>query len=161
VALVSNISEYVDYNISYNAGINNAKIKSTVTTNNNYINHNFNITLNMLSKKGWFIQNDLAAQIYTGLSGGLDRNFTIWNASIGKKFFKNNAGELKVSAYDILNQNQSVYRTITNTYIEDAESKVLRRYFMLTFSYNLKNFGNAKKPATTDEFIPKVGYPTN
>jgi len=32
-------------------------------------------------------------------------------------------------------------RTVTGSYIEDVQSKVLRQYFMLTFTYSLKNFG--------------------
>ena len=161
IALTSNISEYVDYNISYNAGINRAQTIGTAISNNNYVNQTIVVAFNLLSKKGWFVQNDLTGQVYNGLSGGFDRTFTLWNASVGKKFFKNRTGEVKISVFDILKQNQSISRTITDTYIEDSQSKILRQYFMLTFSYNLKNFGKPKKPAATEEFLPKVGYPGN
>ena len=45
--------------------------------------------------------------------------------------------------FDLLKQNQSLVRTITGSYIEDAQSQVLQQYFMLTFTYKLKNFGTA------------------
>jgi hypothetical protein len=93
------------------------------------------------------------------LSGGFDQNFTLWNAAVGKKCFKEKTGELKISVFDILKQNQSVGRNITNTFLEDTRNMVLSQYFMLTFSYNLKNFGAAKKTETKEEFLPKVGYP--
>ena len=64
-----------------------------------------------------------------------------------------------MSVFDILKQNQSISRTITNIYIEDAQSKVLQQYFMMTFSYNLKNFGTPKKTEKTEDFLPRVGYP--
>jgi len=159
LAFVSNVSEYIDYNISYNAAINNARTTGTTTTNNNYVNHTVSVVFNLLSKKGWFLQNDLTGQIYNGLSEGFDRSFILWNASIGKKFFKNKTGEIKVSCFDILKQNQSISRTITNTTIEDAHNIVLKQFFMLTFSYNLKNFGTPKKQDKTDDFIPRVAYP--
>ena len=159
MSLVSNISEYIDYNISYNANINKANTRGTTIVNNDYINHNVGVNFNLLSKKGWFIQNELSSQIFKGLSGGFDRTFTLWNASIGKKFFKDNTGELKISVFDILKQNQSISRNVTNTYLEDSRSTVLQQYFLLTFSYNLKNFGAPKKVAATEEFIPKVAYP--
>lgn len=159
MAFVSNVSEYVDYNISYNAAINNATTKGTSTIENNYVNHTVSVVFNLLSKKGWFIQNEFTGQIYNGLSTGFDRKFALWNASIGRKFFKNKAGELKISVFDILKQNQSISRTVSNTYLEDVNSKVLQQYFMLTFSYNLKNFGTPKKTEKTEEFIPRVGYP--
>jgi len=147
VVLASNISEYVDFNLSYNANFNNAKTTGGSSSTNNYVNQTIGGTLNLLNKKGWFIQNDLSSQIYSGLSGGLDQHFTLWNAAIGKKFLKNRAGELKLSVFDLLKQNQSVTRTVTGTEIVDSQSQVLQQYFMLTFTYNLKNFGKPKATA--------------
>ena len=60
---------------------------------------------------------------------------------IGKKFLKNKAAELKLSVFDLLKQNQSISRTVEANYIEDTQSQVLQQYFMLTFTYSLKNFG--------------------
>jgi hypothetical protein len=64
-------------------------------------------------------------------------------SDFGYKFLKNQAGELKISAFDILNQNNSITRTVTETFVEDNITRVLNRYFMLTFTYTLRNF----KPA--------------
>jgi hypothetical protein len=89
--------------------------------------------------------------MYTGLSAGLDRTFTLWSASVGKKFFKDKTGEIKFTVFDLLKQNQSLNRTVTNTYLEDVRTEVLSQYFMLTFSYNLRNFGTPKKPIQTEE----------
>ncbi len=145
VVLASNISEYVDFNVSYNASVNNAHTRGQTIADNNYVNHVIGGTLNLLNKKGWFIQNDVSSQIYRGLSGSLNQNFTLWNASIGKKFLKRQAAELKLSVFDLLKQNQSITRTVTESYIQDNQSEVLQCYFMLTFTYNLKNFGTPKK----------------
>ena len=67
---------------------------------------------------------------------------------MGKKFLKKKAGELKLSVFDLLKQNQSITRTVTGAYIEDVQSQVLQQYFMLTFTYSLKNFGVAAKQST-------------
>lgn len=147
VVLASNISEHVDFNISYSANFNDAKTTGGSVSTNNYVNQVAGVNLNLLNKKGWFIQNDVSFQSYTGLSAGLNQQFTLWNAAIGKKFLKNKAGELKLSVFDLLKQNQSVTRTVTNNYIEDSQSQVLQQYFMLTFTYNLKNFGKGKATA--------------
>ena len=145
VVFASNISEYVDFNISYNGSVNNAHTRGENNADNNYVNHTIGGTINLLNKKGWFVQNDVSSQIYRGLSGDLNQNFTLWNAAIGKKFLKHKAAELKLSVFDILKQNQSITRTVTDYNIQDNQSKVLQRYFMLTFTYNLKNFGTPKK----------------
>lgn len=110
------------------------------------------MVFNLLSKKGWFFQNDLSLQAFNGLTGGLDRQFTLWNLSVGKKLFRDKVGELKLSVFDLLRENQSVSRTVTNTYLEDSESIVLQRYFMLTFSYNLKNFASRRKRQPRSSF---------
>ena len=151
VVLASNISEFVDFNVSYNANFNDARTTGGSVSTNNYVNQAIGVNLNLLDRKGWFIQNDVSSQIYSGLSGGLDQKFTLWNAAIGKKFLKNKAGELKLSVFDLLKQNQSINRIVTSNYIEDTQSTVLQQYFMLTFTYNLKNFGVAKTPARSDE----------
>jgi hypothetical protein len=143
VVLASNISEYVDFNISYNANYN--QTSGLVSGDNNYLNQSAGITLNLLNKKGWFLQNDVIYQANSGLSEGFNQKYGLWNAAAGKKIFANHAGELKLSVFDLLGQNQSITRTVTPNYIEDAQSIVLQRYFMLTFTYNLKNFGTASR----------------
>lgn len=145
IIFASNISEYIDFNLSYNANFNNANTTSTTSSTNNYVNQSAGMQLNLLDKKGWFIKNDISGQAYTGLSAGLNQRFWLWNVAVGKKFLKRQAGELKLSVFDLLKQNQSIVRTITGAYIEDAQSQVLQQYFMLTFTYSLKNFGVAAK----------------
>ena len=105
----------------------------------------------MLSKKGWFIQNDVSYQINSGLSAGFNQKYSLWNAAIGRKFLKNKVGELKLSVFDLLKQNQSITRTVDSRYIEDAQNQVLQQYFLLTFTYNLKNFGIAAKQTGRSE----------
>jgi hypothetical protein len=143
LVLASNISQYVDFNLSYSANFNETKTNSSNSSNNKYVNQSIGAQVNLLSKKGWFVQNDVSGNTYSGLSGGLNQSFWLWNAAIGKKFLKNNAGELKLSVFDLLKQNQSITRTVSNFEIVDTQTKVLQQYFMLTFTYSLKNFGTA------------------
>ncbi len=145
--LASNISEYVDFNLSYTANFNNAKSTSAISQNNKFVNQSTGLQMNLLSKSGWFAQNSINNENNSGLSSGFNQNYWLWNAAVGKKFLKNNAGELKLSVFDLLKQNQSISRDVTETYIQDSQSTVLQQYFMLTFTYSLKNFGTGKAPA--------------
>ena len=61
----------------------------------------------------------------------------MWNASIAHQIFKKKNGEIKISANDLLNQNQAIGRSVGDNYIEDTRSLVIKRYFLLTFTYNL------------------------
>jgi hypothetical protein len=101
------------------------------------------VQLTLLSKSGWFFQNDLNNLYYSGLSAGFNQNYWLWNMSAGKKFLKNQKGELKLSVFDLLKQNRSITRDVTSEYIQDVRTQVLQQYFMLTFTYNLRNFGTA------------------
>lgn len=145
--LSSNISEYVDFNLSYNTTFSVANNSTQPQLNNNYRMQNVGLQLNLLSKNGWFLQNDVNNQAYSGLSDGFNQSYWLWNAAVGKKFLKKNAGELKLSVFDLLKQNRSITRNVTESYIEDVQNQVLTQYFMLTFSYKLKNFGTVKAPA--------------
>ncbi|MGN0003893.1 MAG: outer membrane beta-barrel protein [Sphingobacterium composti] len=66
----------------------------------------------------------------------------IWNASIGKKLFKKNNGEVSLKGFDLLNKAQNISRRVTENNISDVTSNTLNRYFLLSFTYNLRKFGS-------------------
>ena len=74
--------------------------------------------------------------------------------SIGKKLFKKQNGDIRLSVYDALRQNQGFQQTVNNNYLQETQSIVLQRYLMLTFTYNIRKFGNgssdAPEPAERD-----------
>jgi hypothetical protein len=147
VTLASNISEYIDFNVSYSANFNDVRNTLQPQVNNKYYYHAAGAKINLLTKNGWFLLNDVNNQMYTGLADGFNQSFWLWNASVGKKFLKNQRGELKVTVFDLLKQNQSISRNVGDSYIEDVQTDVLQQYFMLTFTYSLRNFGKAAAPA--------------
>lgn len=149
--LASNISEFVDFNLNYSVNFNDAKNSIQPQLNNKYINQSAGVQVNLLNKKGWFMQNSVSNESYSGLTDGFNQNYWLWNAGIGKKFLKKQAGELKLTVFDLLKQNQSIQRTVSDSYIQDVQNLVLQQYFMLTFTYSLKNFGTAKSVKMGDD----------
>ncbi len=142
--LSSNISEYIDFDLSYSANINTVKNTIQPNLNNNYFTQSVGINTNFLTKKGLFLNNDISNESYKGLTDGFNQNYWLWNIAIGQKFLKNQDGELKLSVFDLLNQNRSITRDVTESYVQDQINEVLRQYFMLTFTYKLKTFGKGK-----------------
>ena len=143
----SNVSQYVDFTISYTANFNKVKNQLQKEFDDTYFQHNAGLQMNLLSKNGWFFQNELNNQLFKGLTQGFNQDYTLWNMSVGKKFLKDRKGELKLSVFDLLKQNQSITRNVTELYIEDVQNDVLQQFFMLTFTYNLRNFGTAASRA--------------
>jgi len=141
--LASNISEYVDFDLSYSANINTVD-NTSQQNNNNYFMQSVGITTNFLTKKGFFFQNDLTNESYQGLAGGFNQNYWLWNIAVGQKFLKGQKAELKLSVFDLLKQNRSIARTVSGSNIQDEINQVLQQYFMLTFTYKLKTFGKGK-----------------
>ena len=154
VTIGSNISKNVDFTLSYSA--NYTVVNNTILPelNNNYFCHVAGVKLNWIFWKNLVFRTEANQTLYSGLSGGFNQNFTLWNASLGKKFLKNNSGELSLSVFDILSQNNSINRNVTQTYVEDTRTQVLNRYFMLTFTYTFKKFksgGTTENPEDSEE----------
>lgn len=145
----SNISEYVDFTVNYSANFNTVKDPTATETTTKYFSHTAGVSFNLLSKNGWVMQQELNNQLYSGLSEGNNQNYFLWNASVGKKFLKNQRGELRLSGFDLLKQNRSISRIQNGKITTDVRSQVLTQYFMLTFTYKLRNFGKA--PASNRE----------
>jgi hypothetical protein len=140
LVLSSNVSEKVDFTFSYSPTYNLVRNSVQTTLNTNYLFQNTSIKINWLFGKGFLLQSEVLNQAYSGLGSGFNQNFTLWNAGFGYKFLKKQAGELRLNVFDLLKQNNSIARNVSTAYIEDARSQVLTRYFMLTFTYNLRNF---------------------
>lgn len=143
LTLSSNISKQVDFTLSTNLTYNTVENTINKTLNTQYYNQNSKLKLNVIFLKNVVVSTDLTHQYYQGLSAGYNQNYLLWNAALGYKFLKDQKAEIRLSVNDILEQNTSITRNTTETYIEDVQTNLLQRYFMLTFTYNIKVF---KKP---------------
>ncbi|MES2286067.1 MAG: outer membrane beta-barrel protein [Bacteroidota bacterium] len=144
LALSSNISEKFDFTLSSNTTYNTNSNTLQANLNSIYYNQNTKFKIQVMPWKSLVLQTDLSHQYNSGLSANFNQNYLLWNAAIGYKFLKNNQGELRLSVFDILKQNNSITRNITETYYEDVQTNVLQQYFLLTFTYNIKQFKEAK-----------------
>lgn len=119
-----------------------------------YFSQEYNSSVDWQLPKNFFLSTDFTYTINTRRAEGFNTNIPIWNASFSKQFLKYNRGELKLSAYDLLNRNVSINRTSNQNYIEDREVNTLRRFFLLTFTYSLSKSGlNATGPGATRMII--------
>ncbi len=136
----SNFSEKIDFTISSNTSYNSVVNSLQKNLNSNFINQSSKAKINLTIAKKLVLQAEYNHILNGGLSSTFNQNISLLNAAVAFKFLKDNKGELRLFAFDILNQNRSIQRNVTETYIEDTRTTILQRYFMLTFTYNFKNY---------------------
>lgn len=136
----SNISPNVDFSLNYRANYSIVDNASNLDVNSNYYTGRAFARINLLPGGKWLISTDFNFTHYSGLGEEFNNNIIYWNASIGYKFLKDNAAEIRFTVVDILGQNNSVNRIINDGYVEDVRSNVLTRFAMLNFSYRFRNF---------------------
>ncbi len=136
IVIGSNISDKLDFTLSYSAGVNIAESTLTGSTTDQYMNHSAQGKFGWIFGNGFTLGSTFNYIGYTGLDE--DLNYYLWNASVGKKFMKNDAAEIKLEVLDILQQNQAFSRTVGSNYYQYTTSNVLQPYVMLSFVYTLK-----------------------
>ena len=137
--LSSAASEDLDVSVSYNGIYTWVKNTIQIAADDNYFTHV--ATARVIWNVGPVAcSTDVNQTLYSGLGTEFNRSFTVWNAGVGYRFLENRAAELRFSINDILNQNDAINRSINDVSIEDTRTNALRRYMMLTFSYDLKSF---------------------
>jgi hypothetical protein len=152
----SNISENMDFTVGYTLNYNNVVNTRQNVASNEYFVHNVNARFNWIIKERLVINSTYSVNAYAGLGSGYNQTIMLWNGGIGYKLLKKKQLELRVSVFDILNNNNSITRNVTESYIEDVKSNVLNRYYMVTLTYSLRNFGT-KAPETKEAKPPHEG----
>lgn len=138
--LSSNIGPNVDFSLSYNAGYNMVENTLQPHLDNNYFSQTSGTRFSLIFLNHWVVRNDVSHLMYRGLADGFNQDYVLWNMNVGRKLFNNNLGEITFSVFDLLNQNDNIIRNVSDTYMEDLRTNQLNRFFMLTFTYNLRNF---------------------
>jgi hypothetical protein len=146
IVIASNISEKIDFTVSYNGGWNKVTNTLQPSLNNNYIVQTAGLKANWLPWKGLVLNTEITQSKYSGLGTGFNQNFTLWNAGVGYKFLKDKSGEIRATVFDLLKQNQSINRSVTETFVEDSYTRVLSRYFLFSFTYTFRKFTGMKMP---------------
>ena len=139
LTLSSNISERVDFTLSSRSNYNLVGNSLQSESNTNFFNQATRLKLNCLLGSIIF-RTDLTHQYYDGLEQSFDQNYLLWNMSIGRKLFKDDRGEINVTVFDLLNQNNALTRNVTETYTEDVQTNVLQQYLMVNFKFDLVAF---------------------
>ncbi len=135
---------YPNYRFSYNqTEYKNYRIKKS----SNFV-HNFGIETTTYYPENWIFGNDFGYNYNSNIASGFRKDFFMWNMSLAYSFLKKRM-TAKIKIYDVLNQNTSNSRQISDVAIIDTEDIILQQYVMLSLSYKLENF--AGKPSKNSQ----------
>ena len=131
-----------------------AKYSLQSSLNNKYFTQDYGIDVGWQLPKNFYLSSDFRYTISSQRSQGFNAKVPLWNASFSKLFLKYNRGEMKLSVYDLLNENEAIVRNTNSNYIEDQNNRVLKRFFLLSFTYSLnKMSANAGGPGRDNIII--------
>jgi hypothetical protein len=134
---------YIDLYATYNQS--HSTIRPDVT--NNYWTYNIYSYSTINFPKDIDLQQDIQAYFRQSTSiFSSNNNVVTWNISLSKKLFKDKKSEIRLKAYDILDQNKGVSRNSSTTTITETTFETLHRYYQLSFTWNfIKNPALAAK----------------
>jgi len=123
------------------------------TADQHYYSVNSSFTASVLPTKTWRIFSDMTQTAYRGQQANLNTTFYLWNAGIEHYFLKNQNLTFSLNAFDLLNQNSGIQRSINNTgVIQNYQTNTLGQYFYLKLIYKITKVGG--KPNATGS--PKI-----
>jgi hypothetical protein len=130
------INPFISYDInrSFNtiSGFNSPEIKRTAL--------NLEGRFFLGKDKTFTIEYDLSKNYIDGLASNITKNPFVANAYLEKEFFKRKNGILRISAFDIFNQNNFINHQSNNNGYTDTKSNALSRYVLVSFILNLQKW---------------------
>jgi hypothetical protein len=147
-----NLSSKSSYTIPTHSGLQTGNSKNQSNSNLNYFSEVVSTEFTAYTNNGWLIAASFDYTYTYTHSSSYNVSAPILTPSVAKQFFKKKNAELRLTIFDLLNQNTLVSKTVgTNTAF--TRNNVLSRYAMLTFTYNLNNF-----PASQNRRGPFPGF---
>lgn len=147
VTLGSNISENVDFTVTWR-GTYNYNNSTLDVINNKYFMHYLRANVKAVLPLGFTVTSSLNFTHFIGFTNNFNDNFTLWNISVGKKVLRS-LGEVELCVDDIFNQNMSFGRYVRESYSQLRYNTVLGRTFLVRFTYNIRSLGGQERRRKT------------
>lgn len=122
----------LDNIISYNQLISSLQKENK----NNYRAYTLSFDVTVYAVKKFRLNTNANYNYRSGTNSFSALNYFIWNAWVGRTLLKNDAILIKFSANDMLNENTGFKRQAVNNIITQNRYTTIRRYFMLSLSWD-------------------------
>ena len=133
--------EKVDVLIGAKVTHNLTRYSKNTNYNQSFLDQTYYTDITVNFAKNWSVSSSLDIRVYPKTSFGSAETVPIWKAAVST-FILNERGEIKLSAFDLLNRNLGINRSSTYNYLQEQKIKSLGRYFMLSFTWKISKFGS-------------------
>lgn len=131
-------TEWLTFYAYANIGRTNTRYSINSGQNQTLINNNFNGDLTLKLPGNTYLNTSLNYRINKNDKFNFDQRIPIWNASVYHILGKAQKAEVRLSSFDLLNRNVQISQYAGQNYVEESRVQTLARYFMLSFTYNMR-----------------------
>lgn len=103
---------------------------------------NYGMNLRYELPGGLLINSDLSIANNPAQAGLQANQVTLWNSTVSKYFLTNRQAEIRLSAFDLLDQNKGVQQFAGEQYIEQSNVNMQQQLWLLSFVWNFKKAGS-------------------
>ena len=120
----------------YQGAMNHGRNVATDDDTGDYYSHTLSLQLNVVVGPGIVVRQDHVHNLQGNTAPIYGEDALMWNWTVGKKFLNEQRGELRITTTDALENERSVNRSITETFVQDTRDRVLGRFVQAVFTYS-------------------------
>lgn len=141
-SLASNISEDVDFRVSYTGEYVQGEFTTKAGKNNNdYFSHTVSGQLKWAFWKGVTFTGSLSYRQDKGISAPFNDRTLLCNLYLGKRIFRNRLGEISIGINDLFDDNSRRYaHTINSSGTNNIVNQGIERYVAFQLVWHLSNY---------------------
>jgi hypothetical protein len=140
-----NWNDKLEWNNSYSIGLNSAKNTNPSFKEQNIVNHQVGTEIVVRWPKHIIWESQFSYLYNSSIPDGNPKDAARLNAAVNITMLKDERGVLRISVFDLLNQNNSYNVSANRNIVSTTHTNVLPQYFLATFTYNMRATGASKK----------------
>lgn len=125
--------------------LSKTKYEQNPSRNQDIINWSAYSNMNLKFPKDFYLDVKFNYNRYKNESFGFDQEVPILNAFVYKLLGKAKKWEVRLSAYDVFKQNQTISQYAGQNYVSTGRIETLSRYFLLGVTYNMRGIEVKKR----------------
>lgn len=144
-------NDIFELNAEYDWSFSQSRYKDDIFPKQKFYRHTLDIEANItaIPKLEW--SNTINYTYIPEMESRFQKTALLWNSSIEYSIMQDK-GVVSLKVYDLLNRNTNASRYASENYIQDIETNMLKRYFMLGFSYKFNTMKGGGNQDQDDEF---------